>query len=173
MMDERMAGALNKQINEELYSSYLYLAMASYFEDLGLKGFASWMKVQVQEEVAHAMKIFNFLGDRGEKVKLLEIKKPDDNWENPLKAFEAALYHERFITGCINELLNLSTELKDHSTSSFLNWYVDEQVEEEATASDVVSKLKFAGNNGNSLLMLDKEMGTRVFVNPLAKDGAE
>jgi len=169
MINDKIVNSINKQVNEELYSAYLYLAMSAYFEEMGLKGFSSWMKVQVQEEIAHAMKFYNFLLDRGAKVKLASLKAPEANWENPLKAFEAALYHERFITGCINELANISFELKDHSTSSFLKWFIDEQVEEEATAGDIVAKLKFAGNDGGALLMLDKELGTRVFVNPLTQ----
>jgi ferritin len=170
MINDKIIESFNRQINEELFSSYLYLSMSAYFEDIGLKGFSTWMKVQAQEEVAHGMKFYKFLLERGAKVKLEAIKAPQTSWESPLKAFEDALNHEVFITDCINKLVNLSFELKDHPASSFLKWFIDEQVEEESTASDIVSKLKFAGESGGALLMLDRELGARVFVNPLNKD---
>ena len=164
-MDERMIDALNGQIKEELYSSYLYLSMSSYFEINDLKGFANWMRIQTQEELAHAMRIYNFLNERGAKVKLESIGAPLNDWESPLKVFEDTLAHEKHITGCINKLVDLAMELRDHSSMSFLNWFLDEQVEEESAANEIVKKLELAGKDGAALLMLDRESGQRVFVN--------
>lgn len=167
MIDERMAGALNKQINEELFSAYLYMAMSADFESKDLSGFAHWMQVQAQEEMTHALKIYNFLNERGAKVIYEQINTPQSEWESPVKAFSAALSHEIHITSCINKLVDLASELRDHTTISFLNWFLDEQVEEESTANELVKKLELAGNDGTALLMLDKELSGRVFVNPL------
>ena len=168
MLKKKMLDALNKQINEELFSAYLYLAMAAYFESISLNGFASWMKVQVQEEVSHAMKIYDYVFERGGKAEMQAIKKPALEWKSPLNVFQEAYKHECHISGCFNKLVDLAIESGDHPTNNFLQWFVAEQVEEEASADDVVQKLKLVGNDGGGLFMIDQEMGTRVFTPPAA-----
>ncbi len=161
MMTSKMEKALNEQINEELYSAYLYLAMSAWFESQNLPGFASWMRVQTREENAHAMKFFEFIHERRGRVALKAVKEPGKEWDSPLAAFEAALEHEKHITGRINELVNLAVAEKDHATAGFLQWFVKEQVEEEASADRVVQMLKMAANAPGALLMLDHQMGER------------
>ena len=168
MLKKKMLDALNKQINEELFSAYLYLAMAAYFESISLNGFASWMKVQVQEEVSHAMKIYDYVFERGGKAEMQAIKKPALEWKSPLNVFQEAYKHECHISGCIGKLVDLAIESSDHATNNFLQWFVGEQVEEEATADAVVQKLKLVGNDGGGLFMIDQEMATRVFIPPAA-----
>ena len=162
MIDKEMEEALNKQINEEMYSAYLYLAMSSYFESIGLKGFAHWMYVQYQEEVGHAMKLYRYIFERGGKVKLYAIKEPPSEWESPLHAFEETLKHEQHITQCINDLVDLAEKKKDRATFNLLQWFINEQVEEEANDEEIISQLKLIGNSGHGLLMLDRELGKRV-----------
>ena len=161
MMTDKMEKALNDQINEELYSSYLYLAMSAWFEAQNLSGFASWMKVQAQEEHTHAMKFFDFIHERRGTVTLQAIKEPTREWKSPLAAFEAALGHEQHITGRINDLMNQAVAEKDHATASMLQWFVNEQVEEEASADRIVQILKMAAGAPGALLMLDHQMGER------------
>jgi len=157
-----MEAALNKQVNEEMYSSYFYLAMVSYFEKLNLKGFAHWFRTQVQEEMFHGMKIYNYLLTRGGSPALEAINKPTmQDWKSPLEVFEDALKHENFITDCIDKLMDLAIEEKDHASRNFLNWYVDEQVEEEENFTELVEKLRMIGDNNAPLLMLDAELGGR------------
>ncbi|MDG6220731.1 MAG: ferritin [Candidatus Thermoplasmatota archaeon] len=166
MIGERMNEALNQQINEELYSAYLYLAMSADFQEKGFPGFANWMRVQFQEEQAHAMMLYDYIVERGGSVKLMAIKEPPKNWPSLLKAFQEALAHEEYITGKINELVDIAIEVKDHAANNFLQWYVKEQVEEEANANANVDQLKIVGEEGRGLLMLDREMGARVFTPP-------
>ncbi|MFQ5560225.1 MAG: ferritin [Nitrospinota bacterium] len=167
MLHEKMQQALNVQINEEIYSSYLYLSMEADLEQKGFKGFASWMQMQVQEELAHAKKLFGYVNERQGKVELLPVNAPPKGWESPQKVFEAVCKHEADVSEKINALLSIALELKDHATSSYLQWYVNEQVEEEANANGILDRLKIADGNGHALLMLDNELGQRVFVNPL------
>jgi len=162
MISEKMQLALIKQLNEELYSSYLYLAMAAYFEEINLTGMSQWMKLQSDEEHVHAMKFYDFLIRVGSRVTLEEIKKPPVNWESPQMSFENAFEHEQFITDCINKLADLAIQEKDHATNTFLHWFVDEQIEEEATAKDIVEKFKLIGESKSGLYMLDRELGGRV-----------
>jgi len=171
MIDKKMEEALNEQIKEEFYSSYLYLSMSAWFETINLKGFASWMKVQAQEELFHATKIFDYLNERQGKVSLKAIDAPQTKWDSPLAVFEAAYKHEQHITGCINELVHLAMELKDRAAQVFLDWFVNEQVEEEATADAVVQQLKLVGNEGQGLFMIDRELVLRVFTPPVATEG--
>ena len=171
MIDKKMEEALNEQIKEEFYSSYLYLSMSAWFETINLKGFASWMKVQAQEELFHAVKIFDYLNERQGKVSLKAIDTPKTKWDSPLAVFEAAYKHEQYITGCINELVHLAMELKDRAAQVFLDWFVNEQVEEEATADGVVQQLKLIGNEGQGLFMIDRELVLRVFTPPAATEG--
>ncbi|MDR3567650.1 MAG: ferritin [Syntrophobacteraceae bacterium] len=162
-MDEKMGSALNEQINAELYSSYLYLSMASYCKRLNLEGFARWMEVQALEELSHAMKFFNFVNERGAKVELQAIAGPPVSWDSPLSVFEAVYGHEVKVTGLIYELVNLAMELRDHAAVNFLQWFVNEQVEEETSADNIVQKLRLIGSDGGGLYMVDQELGQRVF----------
>ena len=166
MLKPKMEEALNEQINAELYSSYLYLSMAAYFERQNLKGFANWMMVQTQEEDSHGMKFYDFVHERGGKVSLKGIEAPQTDWESPLDVFEAVYKHECHVTDLINKLVDLSTELSDHATNNFLQWFVAEQVEEEASADEIVQQLKLIGNDGHGLFMIDRELIGRVFTPP-------
>ena len=169
MISDRIQQAFNKQLNAELYSSYLYLSMAAYFESINLRGFANWMRCQVQEELVHAMKFNDFIVGRGGRVLLMPIEGPPTVWSSPLNAFEDAYRHEQKVTGLINDLVNLAVEEKDHASNAFLQWFVTEQVEEEASADGVVQKLKLAGDQGGGLFMIDQELAARVFTMPAAQ----
>ena len=166
MLKERIEKALNDQINAEIFSAYLYLSMSASFSEMNFSGFAQWMKVQASEEMVHAMKIYDFVIERGGRVTLAQIDAPETTWESPLAAFEAALKHEQYITGRINDLVDIAIEEKDHASNIFLQWFVSEQVEEEASADEIVQKLKLVGNQGNAIFMLDRELGSRVFTLP-------
>ena len=166
MINDKMAKALNKQINAELYSAYLYNAMTAYFAALNLEGFVTWMKVQSMEELYHAMKIYNFMLDRGGRVVLEAIDKPKTEWKSPLNAFQEANKHEQLITSMINDLVSLSLELKDHATNAMLQWFVTEQVEEELNTDNVVQRLKLVGGSGEGLLRVDQELAARAFTIP-------
>ena len=167
MLNQKMEAAINSQINAEIYSSYLYMSMATYFDAQQLPGMAHWMRVQAQEEMAHAFKFYKYVNERGGRVLLTAIEGPPTDWDSPLDAFSAVAAHEAKVTGLINGLMDLALETKDHATSSFLQWFIDEQVEEEASAGEVVGKMKLAANNPSALLMLDKELGARVFNPPV------
>lgn len=161
MLTESIEDALNEQVNAELYSSYLYLSMAAYYEDEGLPGFASWMHAQADEERAHAMRIYDFIIDRDGRVRLDGIDTPPSEWESPADAFEAAYEHEVEISGMIDDLVVLAREENDNATENMLQWFVAEQVEEEATAQGILDKLKHVGDDGPGLLMIDQELGQR------------
>lgn len=161
MINDRLEEAINNQINEELYSAYLYLSVAADFGDKNLEGFQGWMKAQAQEEVEHAMRLFNYLEERGGRVRLQEIEEPKAKWESPLEAFKDAYEHEKYITGKINELVELAEEKNDKATLNMLQWFVDEQVEEEDSVSAIVEKLEMVGDSASGLLMLDSELGKR------------
>jgi len=163
MLSAKMEAALNEQINAELYSAYIYLSMSAHFLSIDLKGFANWMNSQAQEEVAHTMKIYNFILDRGGRVKLSAIDGPQTEWESPLAVFDAAYKHEQHVTGLIHNLVSLAIDEKDYPTKNLMDWFVDEQVEEEASASEIVEQLKLIGGEGHGLLMLDREMAQRKF----------
>jgi ferritin len=167
MLSEKMGKAINDQVKWELYSAYLYLSMAAYFEDIGLPGFANWMRVQDQEERFHAMKFFNFVIERGGRMTLQAIDAPPSEWDSPLHAFEETLKHEQGVTARINGLMDQAIKEKDHATVSFLHWYIDEQVEEESGVADVINKLKLVEKTSGGFFMLDKEMATRVFTPPV------
>ncbi|KPK26999.1 MAG: ferritin [Nitrospira bacterium SG8_3] len=166
MISEKMQEALNGQLNAELYSSYLYLSMAAYFQDLNMAGFANWMRVQAQEEDMHAMKFYNFINERGGRVLLKPIEGPPTEWDSPLSAFEAVLEHEQKVTGLINDLVELALAEHDHATNIFLQWFVTEQVEEEDSANDVIQQIKMVGEAEGGLFMLDRELGQRTFTAP-------
>lgn len=167
MINEKMEKAFNDQINKELYSEYLYLSMKAYFERLNLKGFVNWFNVQVQEEHAHAMGMFDYLNQRGGKVELELIEKPETDWESPLACFEQVLTHEEFVTSRINALMDVAEETKDRAALSFLDWYLKEQVEEEDSVGSVLATLRLIGDDKKALLMLDKDLSTRTFTAPV------
>lgn len=162
MLKPNLLAALNQQINEEYHSSYIYQSMAAYFADIHLDGCAHWMRLQAEEEHAHALKIFDYLISRGARVVLTDVKAPPKEWANPLAAFEAALAHEVFMTANITKLADLAQAEKDHATNNLMQWYVTEQVEEEANVDDIVSKLKMVGTDGAGLFLIDRELKTRV-----------
>lgn len=168
MISEKMQKAVNAQINAELYSAYLYLSMSAYFQSLNLPGFANWMSVQNQEETFHAMKMYDFVNERGGRVILQPIEGPPAEWPTPLAVFENVLKHEQKVTGLINNLVNLAVEEKDHATQIFLHWFVTEQVEEEANADAIVRKLKLVKDSPEGLFMMDAELAQRVFTPPAA-----
>ncbi|MBN1592103.1 MAG: ferritin [Candidatus Coatesbacteria bacterium] len=162
MIGKKIQDAFNKQINEELASAYLYLSMEAYFHSEGLEGMAHWMRLQTQEEIAHAMKFFNFIHERGGTVKLQTISADlHKNWKSPLEIFQASYQHEQHITACINDLVKLSKEEEDYPASVFLQWFVTEQVEEEANTSQVVQMLERVGDSGNGIYMVDQALGRR------------
>lgn len=161
-LNDRMLSELNSQINAELYSAYLYLSMCAWFEDQNLSGFATWMKAQATEEVTHAMKLFDYCADRGGRVVLDAIEKPQVEWGSPLEVFEAVYAHERHVTSLINGLVDTAIETGDHATRTMLDWFVSEQVEEEASADAVLQHLVMLEDAPAGLLyMLDREMGQR------------
>lgn len=161
MLSQRMQDALNKQIEHEFYSSFVYLAMSAHFERGNLPGFAKWMRMQAGEEHAHAMKIFDHILDRGGRVELPAIPMPPVSFETPLSVFEQALHHERAVTKSIHDLYDLAVQERDYPARVFLDWFVNEQVEEEKTAELVVEQLKMVGDDRPALLMLDRELGQR------------
>ena len=171
MISEKIQQAFNDQINAETHSAYLYWSMVAYFESINLTGFASWMRCQAQEEMVHATKFFDFINERGGRVRLTAIEAPATEWDSPLAAFEAAYTHEQYITGRINDLVKLAREENDHAAEIFLQWFVTEQVEEEASADEVVQQLKLMAGAPGGLFMLDRELGPRVFTPPATEGG--
>ena len=161
MLSEKIETSINKQINEELYSAYIYLAMSAEADRLGLPGFSNWFKMQFQEELEHADKFFNYVLERDGKVNLGAIEKPEIGEETPLSLFEKALNHERHITACISSLKDLAKSESDHATDVFLEWYVSEQVEEEANAQQIIDQLKLIDGSPNGLFMIDRELANR------------
>ncbi len=166
MLSKAMEKELNEQINKELYSAYLYMAMAGYAASIGLKGFQNWFSVQAKEEFTHADKFYNFIIERGGRVKLAAIDEPPLDYDQAQGAFEETLKHERFVTERINKLVALARKESDFATDNFLQWFIAEQVEEEASADEILQQLKLAGNTGNGLFMIDQELAARVFVPP-------
>jgi len=163
-MTEKTKNIIDKQINEELYSAYLYLAMAAKLDKMGFKGAANWMKVQVREENDHALGLFYFLLERGEEPKLTSIAEPEiENINSISEIFSASLTHEKHITACIHNIYELAREEKDYSLESFIKWYIDEQVEEEANVTEIIDKLKITGDNGSAIYMIDQELKARMY----------
>jgi ferritin len=156
-----MVDALNKQLNSEYYSSYLYLAMSAHFETINLRGFASWMRVQSEEETKHAMRFYSYLVDCNERVKLTQIQQPSTEWRSPLAALEDAYKHEKKVTSYIHELVSMSITEKDYATHEMLQWFVKEQVEEEKNTNDIVQDIKRVGDVSMGLLILDRELAKR------------
>ena len=167
MIDTKMEKAFNDQINKELYSEYLYLAMKTRFMEWNLQGFVNWFNVQFQEEHAHAMGMFDYVDERGGKLELMAIDKPEFKGTNPVEIFEEVLKHEQYVTSRINYLADVADEVKDRAALHFLNWYIKEQVEEEANVGGLLAKLQLIGDDKKALLDIDKELATRTFVAPV------
>ena len=161
MLSKILLDALNDQIQAELHSAYVYLAMSAHFEAEALPGCAGWMQHQAREEVAHAMRLFGFINDRGGRVVLKAIDKPEKEFGSPLEAFKTALKHEQYISGRIHDLYALAVKENDYPTQTHLQWFIDEQVEEEKTAGDIVDLFKRAGDDEAAVLMIDQQLGAR------------
>ena len=171
MIPKKIEAALNDQLNFELYSAYIYQSMAAHLRFMGLNGFANWMQIQAQEEMVHGMGFFNFIIDRGGKVALKEIGRPKSEWKSVLAAFENVLEHECIVTSRINNIAALAEAEKDFATRNFMQWYISEQVEEEANANEIINELKLSADSKQALLMLDREKATRVFLFPVIPGG--
>jgi len=169
MLSKKLEKTINEQITEELFSAHIYLSMSAWFETQNLPGFANWMYVQYQEEVSHAMKFFRYLNERGGQAIIDAIARPETDWKNPILALEETLKHEQHITSRINNLVGIARDGKDYATENFLSWYVGEQVEEEKNATDILNQLKMIGDSRTSLLMLDRDLSSRVFVDATKK----
>jgi ferritin len=161
MFSKKLQDAMNEQIKKELYSGYLYLAMSAHFEASNLPGFASWMRLQAAEEQEHALKFFDFINERGGRVELQAIDQPPVDFEGPLAVFQTTLEHEKKVTSLINGLYELALAEKDYPAQVMLQWFIDEQVEEEANATQIVETLKMVGEKGQALVMLDRQLGER------------
>ncbi|OHB32482.1 MAG: ferritin [Desulfuromonadaceae bacterium GWC2_58_13] len=168
MLSAKLQDALNEQMKNEFFSAYLYMAIAGYFESEDLPGIASWMRVQALEEMTHGEKFFNFIADAAGRTDFRAFPAPQNSYEAPLAAFRYGLKHENFVTASINNLMDLAKEEKNHAAQIFLQWFVTEQVEEEANFSLIIRKLERIGSDGNGLLRLDEELGLRIFVPPAA-----
>ncbi|PIF05366.1 MAG: ferritin [Draconibacterium sp.] len=164
MFKEKILNALNDQINAEQYSALLYLSMSAYFHDKGLPGFANWMYIQYQEELTHANKFFKFINERSGRVELKAIEQMPTNFEGVLDIFEKTLEHEQHVTSLIHNLVDIAIEAKDHATQSFLQWFVNEQVEEEANVQEIIDTLRLIDGQSNGIFMLDREFRQRSFV---------
>lgn len=164
MIGKKLETAINKQIQAEMYSANLYLSMSYYAESKNLKGFANWLNVQYQEETGHALKLMGYLSQRGGKVEIKAIDAPPSEFGSPLEVFEKVLNHERHVTSLINELYGVSIEEKDYAAQMFLQWFVNEQVEEEANASDVIEKLRMIGKSEGAIFYIDQELAKRILV---------
>lgn len=166
MISDKLLDAMNEQMKNEFFSAYLYMAMAGYFQDEDLPGMATWMRAQALEEMTHGEKFFNFICDVGARTDLRPIEGPENDFASALAAFEYGLDHEKFVTKRINELVDLAREEKNHAAEVMLNWFVTEQVEEEASFSLIIKKLQRVEGDGRGLLMVDQELGARTFVPP-------
>ena len=166
MLSKKMQDAFNEQINAEIWSAYLYLSMSAYFEDKNLPGFANWMKTQWKEEIFHAMKMFDYVNERGGRALLKPIAEVQTEWSDAIDVFTETLNHERKVSGLINNLVSLAMSEADFASNNFLQWFVAEQVEEEATAEHLLEQLKMINGIGHGMLMLDRELAQRNFVEP-------
>jgi ferritin len=168
VLKKTIQDGLNDQIQAEFFSAYLYLSMCAWCEDNNFEGFAHWMRMQAQEEMFHAMKIFDYVNMTGGRVLLQATPQPETEWSKPRDVFEAALAHEQHMTENINNLVGLCIEERDYATHSMLQWFIGEQVEEEATVDAIVGKLKLMGGEGQGLFMMDRELGQRAAPAPPA-----
>ncbi len=162
MLTEKVQDSLNNQFNTELYSSYLYLSMHAYFKSINLDGFANWMNQQAKEELVHAMKVYDFINQRGGRARTAAVAEPPSDWESPLAVFEETLDHEQKVTGLINDLIEIANEAHDHATQIFLQWFVTEQVEEEERVSGTLEQLKHMQGHAGGLFMIDRELAKRL-----------
>lgn len=169
MISKKMEDAFNDQVAAEYYSAHLYLAMSAYFEASDMPGFANWMRIQYQEEMSHAEKIFDYVIERDGRAILKAFDAPQLEWDSTLQAFEATYEHEQKVTGLINNLMDLAISEKDHAAQIFLQWFVNEQVEEEASVKTVIQQLKLLGDSRAGLFQVDRELGQRVFTPPVAE----
>jgi ferritin len=160
-MNAKVRSLINDQIAHEFHAAYVYLAIAAHFEDQNYEGFARWMRMQSKEETEHAMRLFDYLVERGERVELKEIPQPKQDYGTPLEGFRAALAHERKVTGQINAIYEAAAEAKDYPTQVMLQWFIQEQVEEENITGTAVDRLEMAGDNKAALLFLDGKFGAR------------
>lgn len=170
MITEKVQEALNNQLNAEFYSAHLYLSMSAWFDSAGLKGFASWMQVQFQEEESHALKIYKYILERGGNVVLKPIDAPPCQWDSPLAVFEATLEHEQKVTRFINDMVYLARQERDNACEIFLQWFVNEQVEEEDNVGSVLAQLRLIKDSPQSLFIMDKDMAQRVFTPPATEN---
>jgi len=169
MISDKMCKVLNNQVNAELFSSYLYLSMSSWFSERSLSGFASWMRVQAQEELSHGMKIYDYILERGGKIELGAIEQPESVWSTPVEVVEEVANHEAKVTGLVNDLVDVALDERDHAANIFLQWFVCEQVEEEATVGEVFERMKMVDGNSGGMFAMDMELGKRVFTLPVVE----
>ncbi len=166
-MSDKVISALNDQVKAEIYSAHLYLSMSAYFHSIDMAGAGNWMRIQYQEELFHAHKLFDYIIERGGRAKLAAIDEPPAEWKSPLDVFESALAHEKKVTAMIGNLLELARQEHDHATEIFLHWFINEQVEEEASASAIVQQFKQVGDSVNGTFMIDRELASRVYHPPV------
>ncbi|MBI5141819.1 MAG: ferritin [Nitrospirae bacterium] len=171
MLSSELEKSLNEQMNREFYSAYLYLSMSSWFAVQELPGFANWFRVQTQEELVHAMKFFDFINGTGGHAIAAAIDGPPSGFESIVQVFEKSLVHEKFVTSCINKLVDQARGEGNHATDIFLQWFVTEQMEEESSVSAILKKARLIGDDGRGILMIDAELATRVFVPPAQQGG--
>jgi len=160
-MSAALQRAMNDQIQKEFYAHYLYLAMSAWFEERNFEGFANWMRIQADEERTHAMRIFDFVLDRGGKVRLEAIPEPGTKWKTALEVFDDARKHELMVSGSINDLYARATSEKDYATQVMLQWFITEQVEEEKTSTSLAERLRLVGDSATGLIILDRQLGER------------
>ncbi|MEA2029998.1 MAG: ferritin [candidate division Zixibacteria bacterium] len=170
MISKKIQDAFNGQVVAEFYSAYLYLSMASYLESVDLPGFANWMRIQYQEEVSHGMKLFDYVIERDGRAVLGAIDAPPVEWKSVLDVFEKSYAHEQKVTGLINSLMDMALAEKDHAAQIFLQWFVNEQVEEESSVKAIVQQLKLLGDSKGGLFQIDRELGRRVFTPPASSE---
>lgn len=170
MITKKMLDALNEQIKFEMYSAHLYLAMSAYIEHTGFKGMAKWLRVQYEEETFHFLKFYDYVKSRGGQIALKAIDAPPSDFGTPLETFKKVFEHEQQVTATIHKLYKIATEENDFATQIFLQWFINEQVEEEDSTSDVLNKLQLVGDKATNLLYLDKELGTRTFTPPSSNE---
>lgn len=168
MISDKMQDALNEQVNKEFYSAYLYLAMSAYCNTIGLPGFSNWMRQQYEEEIMHVTKMYDYILDQGSQIHLKQIDEPAKEFGTPLEIFEETLKHEQFVTGCINELMGKAVDERDYATQTFLQWYVTEQIEEEANVNDILAPLRMVGDDKGGLMMIDQQLAQRLAPTPFA-----
>ncbi len=166
MLDKKIEDMIVEQMNFEIHSAYIYLAMGAYCDSIDMPGFANWFKIQWEEEIYHSTRMYEYIVERGGRPILESIEAPQKEWSSLIDTFEKALIHEQEVTKRINSIMTEAVNLSDHATRSFFNWYIDEQVEEEATVDTIIKQLKMVKDSGHGLFMMDKEMGSRAFVKP-------